>query len=138
MHFRFIAPQDGNYWFAVQTADAQGKLDPATADLRRALRVIVDTTPPSVQVKALPARGNEIGVAWTVRDENFDPALPGAVNVEYRVAGAAAWTPLAIPAGAGEFYWNPQAKNPIEVRVTARDRASNVGEEKITVRQGGK
>jgi hypothetical protein len=98
--------------------------------------VIEDTTPPIVQVNALPARGNEVGVAWTVRDENLDPSLPDALRVEYRFAGAASWIPLAVPAGASQLYWNPHSNAPVEVRVSARDRAGNIGEEKTIVRQG--
>lgn len=136
--FRFSTPQDGYYWFAVQTVDGQGKLHPpATEDLKPSLRVIVDSTPPSVQVQTLPPRGGEIGVKWEVRDENLDLSLPDALRVEYRFAGASAWIPLAIPPGASQIYWNPHANTPIEVRVLARDRAGNVGEEKITIRPGG-
>lgn len=136
-YFVFNTPRDGYFWFAVQSVDGQGKLyPPNTESLRPDLRVIVDSTPPSVQVQALPPRGNEVGVAWTVRDENLDLALPDALRVEYRFAGATAWIPLAVPAGASQLYWNPHANAPIEVRVTARDRAGNVGEDKTTVRQG--
>src|SRR5207253_200214 len=74
---------------------------------------------------------------WTVRDDNLDPSLPDALRVEYRFAGAAAWVPLAVPGGASQVYWNPHSNAPIEVRVSARDRAGNVGEDKTTVRQGG-
>jgi hypothetical protein len=136
-HFRFSTPQDGYFWFAVQTVDAQNKLHPpSTNDLKSNLRVIVDSTPPSVQVQALPSRGNEVGVAWTVRDENLDLSLPDALRVEYRFAGAAVWIPLAVPAGASQLYWNPNANAAVEVRVSARDRAGNVGDGSTTVRQG--
>src|SRR5436190_2358591 len=68
-HFRFNTAQDGLYWFAVQTVDAQGKLyPPAVEDLRPNLKVIVDTIPPSVQLQPLPPRNGEVGVSWTVRD----------------------------------------------------------------------
>ena len=66
-------------------------------------------------------------------DDNFDRALPDALSVEYRVLGAA-WTPLAIPAGAQQFYWDPRSDGPIEARIFARDLAGNVGQATITVR----
>ncbi len=136
-HFRFSTPQDGYYWFAVQTVDTQGKLHPpSTANLDAKLRVIVDATPPSVQVQALPSRGNDVGVAWRVTDENLDLSLPDALRVEYRFTGTVAWIPLAVPAGVSQLYWNPHNNAPLEVRVLARDRAGNVGEDKTTVRQG--
>ena len=136
-HFRFSTPQDGYYWFAVQTVDSQQKLYPPTVDgLQANLRVIVDTTPPNVQVQALPPRGADVGVSWRVTDENLDMSLPDALRVEYRFAGAAAWIPLAVQAGANQVYWNPHSNAAIEVRVSARDRAGNVGEDKTLVRQG--
>jgi hypothetical protein len=137
--FRFSTPIDGLYWFAVQTTDQQGKLYPTSLDeLKPNLRVIVDATPPQVQVQRLPPRGNEVGVAWTIRDDNLDLSLPDAVRVEYRQPGAANWTPLSPLIGTGQIYWAPPGNGNYEVRVLARDRAGNVGEDKTTVSlQGG-
>ena len=65
--FRFSAEQDGYYCFAVQTVDSQGKFHPRrTEDLCPILHVVVDSTPPKVLLKVLPARGNKVGVAWKV------------------------------------------------------------------------
>ena len=132
--FRFNTPQDGMFWFAVQTVDQQGKLyPPSLEELRPSLRVIVDTTPPAVQVQPLAPRGGEVGVAWQIRDDNLDLSLPDAVRVEFRLPGAVLWTPLHTQPGAGQHFWNPGANGAIEVRVMARDRAGNVGEDKTTV-----
>lgn len=134
--FRFSTPTDGYFWFAVQTVDTQGKPYPATEELRANLRVIVDTVAPTVNVQALPTRANEVGVAWTVRDDNLDLNLPDALRVEYRPAGGFNWIPLAVQPGASQVHWNPLANGPIEVRVQARDRAGNLGEDKINLQNG--
>jgi len=135
--FRFSTPTDGYFWFAVQTMDGQGKLfPPTTEDLRPNLRVIVDTVPPVVNVQALQAPAGQAGVSWNVRDDNLDLALPDAIRVEYRPVGGVNWIPLAVPPGANQIFWNPQANGPLEVRVQARDRAGNIGEDKINVGQG--
>jgi hypothetical protein len=132
--FRFDTPQDGYFWFAVQTVDNAGKLFPPSQDeLKPNLKVIVDTVPPVVQVRALPARNTEVGVSWTVKDDNLDLALPDSVRVEYRLAGGANWVPLNLPLGGNQIYWNPHSNAQIEVRVLARDRAGNVGTDKTTV-----
>jgi len=138
-NFRFSANQDGLFWFAVQTVDQQNKLYPASLDeLRPNLRVIVDTAPPAVQVQPLAPRGGEVGVSWQVRDDNLDLSLPDAVRVEYKLPGAVIWSPLNVPAGAGQYYFTAPGAALIEVRVIARDRAGNVGEDKTTVSlQGG-
>jgi hypothetical protein len=134
--FRFNTPTDGYFWFAVQTVDMQNKPFPPTDDLRANLRVVVDTVPPTVQVQALPARAGEVGVAWTVRDDNLDLNLPDALRVEYRPVGGFNWIPLAVQPGASQVHWNPQANGPLEVRVAARDRAGNLGEDKIRLQNG--
>lgn len=135
--FRFSTPTDGYFWFAVQSVDTQGKLFPPSVDnLRANLRVIVDTVPPVVKSQALPARGNEIGVAWNIQDDNLDVALPDATRVEYRQVGGINWIPLAVPPGVNQLYWNPQAAGPFEVRVLARDRAGNVGEDRTNMNPG--
>jgi hypothetical protein len=137
--FRFSAPQDGYYWFAVQTVYKDQKTYPATVEeLRPSLKVVVDSTPPSVQVDALPARQQgEIGVRWSIKDDNLDLSLPGSVQIEYRPVGAANWTPLQVNPAAGQAYWNPMTNNQVEVRVLARDRAGNVGQDKTIVNPRG-
>ena len=99
--------------------------------------MIVDTIPPTVQVQALPPRNGEVGVAWTIRDDNLDLSLPDSTRVEYRLPRAVNWIPLALPPGATQLYWNPQTNVPIDVRVLARDRAGNVGTDKTTVSTKG-
>jgi hypothetical protein len=136
--FRFSTPQDGYFWFAVQTVYKDGKLFPPSLDeLRPNLKVIVDTIAPAVQVQALPPRQSEVGVSWSVKDENLDLALPDSVRVEYRVVGAAIWIPLNVPLGGSQLYWNPGSNAQIEVRVMARDRAGNIGQDKTIVSLAG-
>jgi hypothetical protein len=133
-HFSYNASQDGLYWFAAQTVDFQGKLYPPTLDgLRPSLKVVVDTTPPTVQIQGLPPRNNEVGVAWNVSDDNLDRSLPDGVQLQYRMAGGVTWVPLIIAPGSSQHYWNPQTNAAVEVRVLARDRAGNTGENKTTV-----
>ena len=136
--FRFSTPTDGYFWFAVQTVDAQGKLHPPTNDeFKSNLRVVVDTVPPTVRVQQMQPRNGEVGVSWTIRDENLDLALPDSMRVEYRLAGGANWIPLSVAPGASQVYWNPQTNAPVEVRVLARDRAGNIGEDRTNVSFAG-
>jgi hypothetical protein len=133
-YFSFATPTDGLFWFSVQTVDVQGKHYPPSADdLRPYMRLVVDTLPPVVHVRPLPPRAGEVGVAWTVRDDNLDLGLPDSIRVEYRPIGSINWVPLAVPAGASQLYWNPQTPAQLEVRVLARDRAGNVGEDKTNL-----
>jgi hypothetical protein len=136
--FQFIAERDGVYYFAVQTLDLQGKAFPATMDgVPPTLKVIVHTVLPSVQVQPQPPRPGEVGVSWKITGELFEPFMPGAVLLEYRLAGAMTWQPVPVPAGATQAYWNPKANALVEVRLRARDRAGNIGEGTATVSLAG-
>jgi hypothetical protein len=136
--FHFLADRDGVFWFAVQTLDLKGNPFPPTMDgVPPSLKVVVDTQPPAVQVQPLAPRPGEVGVGWTIRDDNFDPALAGAVVLEYRLAGALTWQVVPIAAGATQAYWNPKANTLVDVRLKARDRAGNVGEGLTTTSLGG-
>jgi hypothetical protein len=127
--FRFLSQADGAYWFAVQTLDQEGRYFPPTLErVQPSLHVVVDTQLPSVTVRALPSRGGEVGVSWDVRDENFDPASPDAVRVEFRPVGSLNWYPVPRRPLGNEMYWNPETNAPLEVRVRARDRAGNTSE----------
>jgi hypothetical protein len=137
-HFRVKTPQDGAFWFASQSVDKENKTFPLSLDgLKPGLKLIVDTVPPVVSVQALQPRGGEVGVSWTVRDDNLDLSLPDAVRVEYRLVGAMTWIPLTVAPGNNQIYWNPRDNAPVEVRVSARDRAGNVGKEITNVSLAG-
>jgi hypothetical protein len=59
------------------------------------------------------------------------------VRVEYRIVGGATWIMVPLALGGNQAYWNPQTNAQVEVRVLARDRAGNVGEDKTNVSLGG-
>src|SRR5690349_13714315 len=80
--FHFTCPADGLYWFSVQTVLQDGKLFPASMEgAQPTLRVVVDTIPPLVHLRPLPARNGEVGVGWEIRDEYFDENQLDAVRL---------------------------------------------------------
>lgn len=128
----FKAPRDGWYWFAVQTQDSTGQLNPATMTAAQAaLKVCVDTQAPTVLLKqGQPNKDGTQTIEWELRDENLDIAT---MRLEYRAQGSRDWVPLPaqqIPAGTHVF--NPGITTPIEVRLTVRDKARNVGEQIVS------
>ena len=128
-HFVFICREDGLYWFTVQTLDTQGRYFPPTLEgAQPSLKVVVDTVPPVVQLRPLPSRGGEVGVAWDVRDDNLDLRQEGALRLEYRAAGSVGWIPLPADPSAGQHYWNPQTNAALEVHLRVKDRAGNAAE----------
>lgn len=133
---QFTAPADGLYWFSVRTIDLQGRsYPPNDNELRPGLKVLVDTRPPQVTLRALPGQGNSVGVQWEVRDENLDIT---SLRLEYLPAGAAQHMPIRIdPVAVGQHSWTPMTNGPMEVRLSVSDTAGNVGQDKVIVTPGG-
>jgi hypothetical protein len=133
--FKFTAPSDGLYWFAVRTLDLENRFYPTTMDgAHPGLIVFVDTQPPAIRLHGLPSRDGDVGVEWEVRDENLQP---GSIRLEYLLPGGVSWLPLAgnLPA-SGQRFWSPGTNGTVEVRLHAEDRAGNAVDEKTTVNPG--
>jgi hypothetical protein len=126
----FRAPKDGEYWFAVQTLDTEGRFNPPTIEvLEPNLKVIVDHERPKLGLESGGRRGGVASVRWAISD---DRALDGeTLRLEYSAGGSTAWHQIPVPrpvAQTGTAYWDPGTDGPIHVRATVADRARNVGE----------
>jgi hypothetical protein len=98
----------------------------------------VDTQKPVVSLRQVAPREGTVAVEWDVQDENLDLST---LKIEYRPRGStderAVYTlPLRSQQAHGEQGWTPPANIPIEVRLTVRDRANNLGEKIIEVTPG--
>ncbi|WP_235905693.1 hypothetical protein, partial [Tautonia marina] len=126
--FPYRAPRDGEYWFAVRTRDRQNRLYPPDMEqVRPKLRVVVDTTAPSVVIRALPRRAGVVGIVWEVKDEYLDLST---FALEYQVQGAPAnaWRQVRTsPRIVGEARWEVGTGLPVTVRVTVADSSGNRG-----------
>ncbi|CAN5903579.1 hypothetical protein BH23PLA1_BH23PLA1_06190 [soil metagenome] len=125
--FPFRASRDGEYWFAVRTRDARGRYFPSgEEEVSPGLKVIVDTTAPSLVVEVLPRRGSAVAIRWEAQDENLDLST---LAVEYQAQGARAdaWRRVQInPSLVGLAQWDAMTAGPLAVRVSVADRAGNV------------
>lgn len=132
----FTAAADGLYWFSVRTIDLQGRAYPlADSELRPALKVLVDTQPPRIAIRALASQGNNVGVEWDVRDDNLDL---NSFRLEYLAAGASQYVPLRTePLASGQHYFTPATNGPLEVRLSVGDSAGNIGQDRAIVTPGG-
>ena len=132
--FLFRAGCDGEYWFDVRTRDRSGRVRPEGPHTPK-LIVIVDTSPPKVQLTATRGDAGQITAAFRI-DEPY-PKLESLV-IEYRLGPNAAWqTVLAGPKDVhstnaehrGEVTWYPQpAWGTMEVRLRVSDMAGNPAE----------
>lgn len=121
----FEAPRDGDYEFAGQFIFPDGTVGPKFESLAPTIRVIIDTTPPRVQLAPL---GN--GVEWRATDDNLDPA---GVTLQCKWPTSSEWTTIKNQNSDRSFKtvdsyaWKiPQGKF-LDVRVIAKDRAGHEG-----------
>ena len=130
-HFLFRAGIDGEYWFHVRTLDRSGQVRPG-GPAAPGLRVIVDTTPPKLQLEA--RRGNAGQVTASFQIEEPYPKLD-SLSIQYRIGPGAAWQAVALgrqdvratgPTHGGEVTWWPPAGNGLmEIRAEVADMAGN-------------
>lgn len=129
--FLVRAPGDGEYWFLVRTLDRSGQLRPQGL-CRPELRVIVDTTPPKLDLEATRGETGQVTARWKVTD--LAPR-PESLRLLYRTAPDAQWELVPIDpqqvqsapgVQSGEATWIPPAgASKLEIRAEVADAAGN-------------
>jgi hypothetical protein len=123
--------QDGHYWFAVQTVDRFGREHPA-AEIQPELHVVVDTTPPRLEVNAQVNASGEVVIDCRQEDANLDVDKL-SVHVQQENGKL---EPLQVPEGRGDATNGlvhkitcvpPLGTRTIQVRGETTDLAGNRG-----------
>jgi len=121
--FTYRVPQDGEYWFSVATIDKAGRMNPPDIGAQApGLKVVVDTSPPSVELKATSGPDGEPCVQCTMQDAHPDMQ---SLQVNYRGRDGSERSLEPHPAKPGLFhvpdpnFWGSM------VRVSAIDRCGN-------------
>lgn len=141
-YFRFHAPADGEYWFAIRTIDSAGRARP-DGPLAPEQRMLVDTRNPDItRLEAVRTSPSQIEVRWEAADTYIDPA---SLVAEYRTQ-ASDWLPMKT---LGALHPSPgvvggHATCEIDpaiatawVRVTVRDMAGNGRQAGAEIRAAG-
>lgn len=130
--FKYVAPADGTYWFSVSFVNRAGASVPAKeTDLQPQLKIIVDTKRPEVKVAALERAQDQITVSWDVKDDYLDL---NSLTLQYRVLGDNAWKAVALsPVANGKKQFSVGAMGTVNVRVSAKDKAGNLGEDQVEI-----
>jgi hypothetical protein len=139
--FTFRAPHDGEYWFLIRTVDRQGRMKPENIRTPE-LRVIVDSMPPRLELRAERSPSGEILAHWLA----VDPLLKAdTLKIEYQIAGENGWRVVQFQSppddasrstAVGDVAWRPAAPGTVIVRAEIRDRAGNTAITQATVGGG--
>lgn len=128
---RYKAPADGAYAFYLVLKNAAGaSAGPPTRGCRPHMRVLVDTTAPTLQLHPEASAGPIVaGSAYKIRASLIDEHLgAGGVRVFYRTSGGGPWVDGRQAAiGEHELVWRVPADvaGSIDLRVVATDLAGN-------------
>lgn len=123
--FEYEAPSDGEYWFAVRTLDGGNRLHPQGQIIEPELRVIVDTTAPTLDVQLKQLQPGKVELAWNATDANLNPR---ELRLEYLQPGQGDWQAVSIlPQASGQTSWNVPQGGVVAVRGTVADMAGNMG-----------
>jgi hypothetical protein len=134
--FTFRASHDGEYWFAVRTVDLQGNLFPGKDEkVEPSMKVVVDTTAPSLILEPDGRRGSLAAVRWEIKDEHLDLKT---LSLEYQVEGARDWRQVPIQRFSliGRERWDAGSASPLKVRASVADKAGNTAEQIISLPEG--
>lgn len=129
--FTYRAPQDGEYWFAVQSVGPAGPMQVNVASPQ--LRVIVDTVAPQMELKARSEPDGAVTAEWRIHEEHLDAR---SFMLEFRAdSGSYQWQEIAVQPPQkdrqqshyeGHARWYPQgATDAILLRARVRDLAGN-------------
>jgi hypothetical protein len=119
----FRAKRDGEFWFGITLVDKSGAQTPA--DVRAAgpgLKVVVDTTKPSLDVRAIRSKSGRRGVRWTVSD-----AAPRSDSIRMAVwdERKGSWKPLEIRHPETGMAWFEEDQDVRKVQAAVLDQAGN-------------
>lgn len=135
-YFTFKARRDAEYWFAVRTVDTAGRpFPPDDRTIEPMLKVVVDTTPPTVVLEPRNRRGSLVSVRWEVKDEYLDLA---SMTLQYLVEGTNEWVVVKVrdPALIGAESWDAGTAARLTVRATIKDKAGNIGKAEVILPDG--
>ncbi len=123
-HFLYNAAGDGEYWFSTVSVDKNNKATPGNLDqVPPGLVIVVDTQPPSLDVRLLQTQPEGIFVQVDARDPYLDPS---SLQFHYQTLNKS-WQPLdPTPQRKDTFCIPSQAAFTGMVKVSAQDQAKNL------------
>jgi hypothetical protein len=127
--FPFRAAAEGTYLFSVRTIDHQGAIFPSSSP---PMRVHVDTTKPTVAIRADVDEQGRLVISIRIFEEHLDP---GSAELRLRTDRGTEWREVDVPDLVrhdqfyeAEFTTSIPACREVALVLTVRDQARNEGE----------
>ena len=129
-HFTFQAPADGTYAFSIKTIAASGLEYPAGPH-QVGLTVIVDSHPPTLELKLEEIEPGRVRLAWRAEDANLDLTT---LRLEYSDPDTSDFQPVSIRTEKqGQTSWTLGRAGLVQVRGTVADVAGQTATETAEV-----
>lgn len=121
--FEYNATTDDEYWFSVRTIDKKGKFYPAGQTVSAGLAVIVDSTPPTLDISLKQPVPGRVELVWSASDAYLKAE---SLRLESRNSPKDKWQSVSVaPAANGRTAWTLPSGGQVEVRGFIVDMASN-------------
>lgn len=137
-HFDYVASTDGEYWFAVRTVDAFNRLHPQGNNMEPGLKVVIDATPPVLELLLTELEPGKVELRWTAADDHLDATK---LRLEYKQPDTPDWQQVGVvPQASGQTTWTVPAGGHVAVRGSVSDSAGNTAtaERELDVHVSGK
>ena len=120
--FVYECPAEGEYWFAVKTLDGRMQLHPPRGSYETGLIVVVDNTPPSLEMTLQQAGAGRVKLNWQAADTNLDVAT---LRMEYLSSGSRDWEEIQADGQSdGQSTWSVPS-GVVSVRGAVSDSSGN-------------
>jgi hypothetical protein len=130
--FKFQATGDGEYWFLVRTLDSKNHLHPDMNATDPGLQVVVDATPPRLQLDLEQPAAGTVQLSWKASDDHLDPTQ---LRLEYLQPGSSDWQPVSVvPKASGQTGWKVSQGGEVAVRGSIADLAGNSARDEVRLR----
>lgn len=120
----YRAESDGPCWLAIAMVDRDGnQLPKRIEEVEPGLKVVIDTTKPTLALKPVRNKAGRRGLRWELTDDHIDPA-------SFRLAiwsdEASGWKPHAIDAAQKSLVWFEDQPPVRKIQGMVKDLAGNV------------
>lgn len=105
--FNIRVGADGEYWFVIRPSRLENRQSPNLGH-RPDLRVVIDTTAPTLKIETQKTGDDKLTIYWTLSDKNPNPET---VRFYQRYSETSDWSPIPLNPRAMVMFNNPDGSS---------------------------